>query len=119
MPMKFTCDFPRTRSMCIKLEGLYSFLLGSSLGSHDLTWECPVSKGYSGFRITRTQRKAGDYYREPYPLYIELLYPHFTSTPKLQVQMSADDYLAFLLIIEKEIKEQYAVKLPIFNTGKY
>jgi len=105
--------------MCVKLEALYSFLLGTSLGSHEVTWECPVSKGYSGFRITRAERKAGEYYREPYPLYIELMYPYFTSTPKLKVQMSPEDYFDFVGTIEKELKEQHSVKLPTFNTGKY
>jgi len=117
--MEFKCKFPRTQTLCKKLEGAYSFLLGSSLGSHDVLWECPITQVYSGFRLTRQVRKAGEYYREPYPLYLEILYPKQEFSPTMRVQMTPADYMWFAAYLEKEISAQHTTHLPIFNTGKY
>jgi len=117
--MKFTCKFPRTRTVCTNLEKLYSFLISGSLGSHELLWECPTSKVYCGIRLKREQRKPGDYYREPYPLYLEILYPDLDFSPTVSVQLTSDDYMDFVRMIEAEIKAQYTTHSEIFNTGKY
>jgi len=64
-----------------KRKAMRSFLLDSIVGAFECKWES--NQTIVGLRLERRSRKAGDYYREPHPLYITILAPALSYLPTI------------------------------------
>ncbi len=77
---------------------LITFLSSQTLGSYDLIWAFdPVDEQPTvGLRFTRSERPPGAYYRDPYPVTVQVLASRLPELPVVQLPLDVTEFLAAL-----------------------
>jgi len=105
--MIFQFRIPPLEGNKIKLAALLDFLKNPyALGTHTFLWECPISKTLTGIRMVRSERN-GDYYREPYPLTMELLAPHVPSLPSIVCDLDSANLKELISSLMLELSKKW------------
>lgn len=112
--MALSIDFPllpKTKYFLKQKEDFIQFLQSETIGIHELQWMCPISNQYSGIRVERMPRNhektdvkgfaypaqpVRDYYREPYPIYLEILMDFISAAPRIRISMNQEDLLVLI-----------------------
>jgi hypothetical protein len=81
-------QLPPLPSSDIKRKAMRHFLQSNTLGTFECKWESDQS--ILGLRLERRQRQLGDYYREPYPLYLSIICPSLSFFPKITYKVDKD-----------------------------
>ncbi len=77
---------------------LKDFLQSQVIGFYDLVWAFdPVDKQPTvGLRFQRSERPAGAYYRDPYPVTVQVLASRLPELPLVQLPVDVTEFLAAL-----------------------
>ena len=106
--LKARFNFPVSEDMKNKVLASISFLENSyALGIHVFMWSCPVSNKLVGMYIERHERQAGEYYREPYPMTIQIVAPEIPGIPHIIFPLSVNDKQELLSALRVELKNKW------------
>lgn len=83
-----------------KRNVMRSFLLDSIIGAFECKWVCPKTNMLVGLRLERRSRSAGDYYREPHPLFLTIIAPAITCFPTIAFPLTDQAKLDLLSALE-------------------
>ena len=106
MSSQIRLNIPATSSNKVKITGCIAFLQDAfRLGNYTLFWECPISLKFVGLSIERSQRAAGEYYREPYPISIQIISPETPGLPHIIFPLTDSLKQDLLSALQIELKK--------------
>jgi hypothetical protein len=106
MNSQIRLNIPTTLPNKVKITACIDFLQDAfRLGNHKLFWECPISRKFVGLSIERSQRPAGDYYREPYPISIQIISPETPGLPQIIFPLTDNLKQELLSALQIELKK--------------
>ena len=106
MSCQIRLNIPATSSNKVKITGCIAFLQDAfRLGNNTLFWECPISRKFVGLSIERSQRPAGEYYREPYPITLQIISPETPGLPNIIFPLTDSLKQELLSALQIELKK--------------
>lgn len=108
--LQLRMNVPKTEETKKKLTECIDFLQYSHrLGTCTLLWSCPISLKFVGFTIERHERPAGDYYREPYPITLQIISPEVPGLPQCVFPLTDSHKEELLSALEIELKSKWSL----------
>jgi len=105
MNSQIRLNIPASETHKAKTRECISFLQDAYLlGNFRLLWECPISRKFVGLTIERSQRPAGEYYREPYPMTLQILSPETPGLPQIIFPLTDSLKQELLSALQIELK---------------
>ncbi len=82
----------------VNLTNVRTFLMSQTIGSFDLVWAFDPLEAEPtvGLRFTRSERPPGSYYRDPYPVTVQVLASRLPELPVVQLPVEVSEFLAAL-----------------------
>ena len=106
MSCQIRLNIPATEIHKAKIIECIAFLQDAfRLGNYKLLWECPISHKFVGLSIERLQRLAGEYYREPYPMSLQILSPETPGLPHIIFSLTDSLKQDLLSALQVELKK--------------
>jgi hypothetical protein len=106
MSSQIHLNIPASLPNKVKITGCIAFLQDAfRLGNHTLFWECPISRKFVGLSIERSQRLAGEYYREPYPITLQIISPETPGLPNIIFPLTDSIKQELLSALQIELKK--------------
>jgi hypothetical protein len=106
MSFPIRLNIPATLPNKVNITECIDFLQDAfRLGNFRLLWECPISRKFVGLSLERSQRPAGEYYREPYPMTLQILSPETPGLPQITFPLTDILKQELLSALQIELKK--------------
>ena len=106
MSLQLRLNIPVNAANKEKIKDCISFLQDSyELGTYKLFWECPISLKFVGIDFERRERPSGEYYREPYPMTLQIISPETAGFPQIVFPLTDMWKQELLSFLQLELKK--------------